>query len=267
VLLGRADPSGRLAESIPLRLEDTPSHLTFPGQDGEVVYGDDIYVGYRSYDTLNTPVAYPFGHGLSYTSFAYDDITVESVGVNRWRVRVAVRNSGERAGAEVVQLYVASEVGGVRRPAHELRGFAKVHLQPGEMQTVTIEIGPRDLSFWNARASRWQIEQGAHRIEVGSSSRNIRLSAAITSDGDGVVDPLREDSTLAEWVENPASAAALESIKSRLPVSLATTAPELIAMVRATPVMKFTAWGLGITVENVRDMIAHANATLDEQPV
>ena len=263
-LLGFTNPSGRLAESIPMRLEDTPSHLTFPGRDGQVMYGEDVYVGYRSYDTLGAAVAYPFGHGLSYTRFAYADLVVTAMGANRWAADVTVRNVGDRDGAEVVQLYVASEVGVVDRPVHELRDFAKVRLAPGEERSVRLEIGPRDLSFWNAREGRWQIEPGAHRIEIGASSRDIRLRATITSAGDGVVDPLRADSTLAEWARNPVGAAVLESMKAGLPTGLAEKAPELVAMVQATPVMKLTTWGLGLTEEIVHGVIARANSESEQ---
>ncbi|WP_309128862.1 glycoside hydrolase family 3 C-terminal domain-containing protein [Microbacterium sp.] len=262
VLLGEVSPSGRLAESIPLRLEDNPSHLTFPGRDSQVVYGDDIFVGYRSYDTLGTQVAYAFGFGLSYTSFRYHDLQIVEIGRNRWAVRVRIRNTGSRAGSDVVQLYVAADGGEVRRPAHELRAFAKVKLAPGEEKPVEMEIGPRDLAFWNAQARRWQVEPGRYRIEVGASSRDIRLRGEIHSPGDGIIDPLRADSTLAEWERNPVSAKVLEQMRAGMPAGMAEKAPELLAMVRSTPVMKLTTWGLGLTEEIVQDVIRKANDAL-----
>ncbi|PRA79735.1 glycoside hydrolase family 3 C-terminal domain-containing protein [Microbacterium sp. MYb66] len=262
VLVGHTNPSGRLAESIPLRLEDSPSHLTFPGQDSQVIYGDDIYVGYRSYDSLGTPVAYPFGHGLSYTRFSHDGLVIADRGDNCWSVQATIRNIGDRDGAEVVQLYIASETDRIRRPVHELRGFTKVHLAAGEEKTVSFDITPRDLSYWNARTGRWQLEPGNYRVEIGASSRDIRLEGTISSAGDGVIDPLRTDSTLAEWARNPVSARVLDTIKAGLPAGLAEKAPELVAMVQATPVMKLTTWGLGLTEDIVHDVVAQANGAL-----
>ena len=262
VLTGATNPSGRLAETIPVRLEHTPSFATFPGRDGEVIYGEDIYVGYRSYDTFAREVAYPFGHGLSYTTFAYEEAAVSSIGENAWRVRVTVRNTGDRAGSEVVQLYVAAPdtaPGPVTRPAHELRGFAKILLAPGETGAVTIDIGPRDLAFWNARASRWQIDPGTYVLEVGASSRDIRLRMDVRSPGDGVVDPLRLDSTLGEWAQHPVTAPMVRALREGLPAELQDTAPELAAMAQATPVMKLTTWGLGVTEDMVRDVVARTS--------
>src|SRR5690606_1724152 len=136
-------------------------------------------------------------------------IEVEQREKNAWSVRVTVRNTGDRAGAEVVQLYVASQTPHVARPVHELRAFEKVHLDPGEATTIEFAVTPRDLAFWNARHSRWQIAPGEYRFEVGASSRDIRVSASVTTSGDGIVDALRMDSTLGEWAAHPVSAAAI----------------------------------------------------------
>src|SRR5699024_6592712 len=121
-------------ETIPLRLEDTPSHLTFPGRDGIAVYGESVYVGYRHYDTLDLPVAYPFGHGLTYGSFAYDRLIVHETGPNSFRVTVRLTNTGSRETAEVAQLYVRSTADG--RPVHELRDYCRVELGPGRSRTL-----------------------------------------------------------------------------------------------------------------------------------
>lgn len=260
VLLGRVSPSGRLAESIPLRLEDTPSHLTFPGRDGQVLYGEDVYVGYRGYDTRAVEVAYPFGFGLSYTSFAYEGLEIEPMGPNSWSVSMRLRNAGVRAGGEVVQLYVAADSSAVDRPVHELRGFRKVFLEPGESRTVSWELEPRDFAFWNARFERWQVAPGEYRIEVGASSRDIRLVGTVHSAGDGVRDPLRLDSTLGEWSAHPVSAPLLAQMRAAMPAGAAEAAPELLEMVRSTPVIKLTTWGIGVTEETVRDVVARANA-------
>lgn len=217
VLLGAVNPSGRLTETIPHRLEDTPSHLTFPGTDWQALYGEDVFVGYRAYDTQGTDVAYPFGHGLSYTEFAYDDLRVTALGDNTWRATLSVTNRGERAGAEVVQLYVGAVDAQTVRPAHELRAFEKVFLEPGEQAEVSLEITPRDLAHWSARHGRWAIDAGRYRVEVGASSRDIRLVAEIESSGDAVVDPLHADSTVAEWAANPVGAQFIEGLRAALP--------------------------------------------------
>lgn len=264
VLLGVTNPSGRLPETIPHRIEDTPSYLTFPGRDGEVLYGEDIYVGYRSYDTHGTDVAYPLGYGLSYTSFSYDALDVVATETG-WTAHVTVRNVGERAGAEVVQLYIAPVGGEVTRPAHELRGFSKVALEPGESATVALPITLRDLSYWNAREDRWQVEAGQYRVEIGASSRDIRLTAAIESDGDGIIDPLHLDSTLAEWSSHPLGAEVIARMRAGLPADLTAGAPELEAMARSTPVMKLVTWGVGITEEVVRGIVSESEAAAESE--
>lgn len=258
VLLGVVCPSGRLTETIPNRIEDTPSFLNFPGLDGEVVYGEDVYVGYRGYDTRGTDVAYPFGHGLSYTTFEYESLHVTPTGDNAWEVRVSVRNTGERSGAEVVQLYIAAQNPTIPRPVHELRGCAKIFLDVGERREVVIGIGARDLSHWSSRDQRWKIEPGDYRIEVGASSRDIRLTSTVHTAGDGVVLPLRMDSTLREWAAHPLGADIVARMRAGIPDTVAASAPELAAMVYSTPVIKLATWGLGITEEVVREVVARS---------
>lgn len=260
VLLGAVNPSGRLTETIPHRLEDTPSHLTFPGTDGQALYGEDVFVGYRAYDTQGTDVAYPFGHGLSYTEFAYDDLRVTALGGNTWRATLSVTNRGERAGAEVVQLYVGAVDAQTVRPAHELRAFEKVFLEPGEQAEVSLEITPRDLAHWSGRHGRWAIDAGRYRVEVGASSRDIRLVAEIESSGDAVVDPLHADSTVAEWAANPVGAQFIEGLRAALPAGAAERAPELLAMVQSAPVVKLATWGLGITEEAIEGVVARSQS-------
>src|SRR6185312_5627478 len=143
LLRGVANPSGRLAESIPLRLADNPSYLNFPGEQGHVRYGEGVMVGYRHFVSVGRPVRYPFGHGLSYTGFATGDLRVEPAGRDAATAAVTVTNTGGRAGKHVVQVYVATTAGPVRRPARELRAFAKVSLAAGESRTVDLELGRR----------------------------------------------------------------------------------------------------------------------------
>jgi beta-glucosidase len=215
LVLGQAEPAGRLAETIPRRLADSPAFLNFPGEDGEVHYGEGIFVGYRYYDARSIDVAYPFGFGLSYTSFGYDDLTVESSGsadAGDLEVRVGgrVTNTGPRRGSEVVQLYVGQLDPAIERPVRELRGFAKVDLAPGAAQTVWFELGSRDFACWSTARADWHVPPGRYEIAVGSSSRDLQLTATIEIEGStGARRPLTGMSTLEEWLADPAGASAL----------------------------------------------------------
>lgn len=202
VLLGRVNPSGKLTETIPLRLEDSPAYLNFPGEAGRVVYGEGVYVGYRSYDAKRLEVDFPFGHGLSYTTFAYTDLRVDvhdADAADAFSVRVAVTNTGAVAGAEVVQLYTAESSAHVSMPLRQLRGFAKVLLQPGETREVTLAVARDDLGYFSEAAGRRLFEPGAVRVEIGASSRDIRVSADVDVPGPTLRLPLSEWSTWGEW--------------------------------------------------------------------
>jgi beta-glucosidase len=198
VLTGRVNPSGKLTETIPVRLRDCPAYLNFPGEEDHVRYGEGVFVGYRGYDESGTVVGYPFGHGLSYTSFAYSGLEAADRSVS-----CTITNTGERPGAEVVQLYVGDPVARVRRPPHELKGFAKVALEPGESRAVMFTLTDRDLSYWSVTLGRWVLEPGEFTVEIGASSRDIRLSTVINVDGPPVRVPLTVMSTVSEWLADP----------------------------------------------------------------
>ena len=181
VLVGKVNPSGRLAETFPLRIEDTPAFLNFPGDADEVRYAEGIFVGYRWYDKRRQPVQFPFGHGLSYTTFDYGPLEVSARRVQEvdgLTLSVAVTNTGRRAGSEVVQVYVRDVDASVSRPEKELKGFAKVHLAPTETRTVTVHLNARAFAFWHAGHHRWVVENGDFEILVGSSSADIRASCS-----------------------------------------------------------------------------------------
>jgi len=180
VITGTVNPSGRLAETIPLRLQDVPSYLSFPGEEGHVRYAEGVFVGYRGYDATLRPVAYPFGHGLSYTRFEYRDIRVGGDGDDGLTVECVVANTGDRAGHEVVQLYVGDPVSRVARPPRELKGFTRVFLEPGAAREIVFTLSPRDLSYWSRSRGDWMLERGEFRVQVGASSRDIRLTGHIT---------------------------------------------------------------------------------------
>jgi beta-glucosidase len=208
VLTGRVNPSGRLAETIPHRLEDNSSYLNFPGDSQVVRYGEGLYIGYRGYDKANQDVAFPFGFGLSYTTFDLSDLTVTTAGsvaadTLTATVTVTIANTGLVAGAEVVQIYVRDTDSSVSRPVRELKGFAKVHLEPGESQRVSIDLDQRAFSFWSSVHHRWVVEPGEFAIEVGPNSRDLPLSKSVTVDGPSIAAPLTRDSTLHEWMSDP----------------------------------------------------------------
>lgn len=216
VLLGAAEPGGRLAETIPVRLEDTASYLNFPGEDRHVRYGEGLHIGYRHHDAVAGEVSYPFGHGLSYTTFAYADLTVrllagtdDGTAEHGWRgrpmvaVSATVTNTGDRAGTEVVQLYVGRPDRTVARAPRELKAFAKVALAPGESETVTFTLAERDLAHWSPRAGAWVVEPGTAAVFVGASSRDLRLTGSVALDAPPLVVPLDRSSTLAEWLDHP----------------------------------------------------------------
>ena len=184
VLTGAQNPCGKLAETWACRYADTPAKENFGGDGPTVEYREGLYVGYRYYDTAGVPTAFPFGYGLSYTSFAYSDLNADENGVS-----LTVTNTGSCAGAEVVQLYVAKPDAKIFRPAKELKGFVKVQLEAGESKTVTIPLDDKAFRYWNVATDRWEVEGGSYQLLVGASSADIRLSAAVTVAGTGAPDP------------------------------------------------------------------------------
>ena len=213
LLFGLAEPAGRLAETIPLRLADTPSYLNFPGEDGHVRYGEGVFVGYRGFDALDTPVAFPFGHGLGYTTFDYAELTLE-VGADRVTVGCTITNTGDRRGSEIVQVYVGDRVAGVARPPRELKAFAKVDLEPGRSEQVQVVLSLRDFSYWSTRRHGWHLEAGEFDISVGASSRDLRLSDTVRLTSDAPPLPLDGMSTLQEFLDDGDAARLLRAAVS-----------------------------------------------------
>ncbi|MFC7598399.1 glycoside hydrolase family 3 C-terminal domain-containing protein [Terrabacter sp. GCM10028922] len=208
VLTGVVNPSGRLAESIPHRLEDSSSFLNFPGDSQVVRYGEGIFIGYRGYDQSRLEVAFPFGFGLSYTTFDLADLTVSTSGSVAddsfvARAEVTVTNTGTRAGAEVVQVYVRDVVSSVSRPVRELKGFTKVWLEAGESKRVQVVLDQRAFAFWSIQLRRWVVEAGEFAVEVGRHSRDLALSEVIIVAAPSIAPPLTRDSTLHEWLADP----------------------------------------------------------------
>ena len=203
VIFGQVSPSGKLAQSIPLDINDDPSMLNWPGEEGHVDYGEGVFVGYRYYDTYGKVVDYPFGYGLSYATFEITGVAVAKTGANTATVTATVTNTSDVDAAETVQVYVVPGKADVARPKHELKGFTKVFLKAGESKTVTIDLDERAFAYWSEKYNDWHVEAGEYAIEVGVSSRDIADTVAVALDGDGKTQPLTEWSTYGEWEADP----------------------------------------------------------------
>lgn len=260
LLTGSANPSGKLAETIPIRLEDNSSYLNFPGDPGVVRYGEGIFVGYRGYDKGAVDVSYPFGYGLSYTSFAISEVEVivdGSVdgGDLAVTVNAVVTNTGDLAGAEVVQVYVGDLESSAARPVRELKGFARVGLEPGASTLVSIALDERAFAFWSQRHGRWAVEAGAFEIAVGSSSRDIADQVVITLDAPSLAAPLSASSTLEEWLADPRGREVLTAAADRAGGILADQ--EAIKVIGNFPMSSLAAFGqLGWSRAKLDELVA-----------
>lgn len=181
ILLGRTNPSGKLAESYPKDIKDTPCYTTFAQPGRNALYKESIFVGYRYYDTFNLEVLFPFGYGLSYTTFAYENITVDG-NFPDLTVSFDIRNTGSVAGSEIAQLYIHHQHPTIFKAKRELKGFDKVYLEPSQSKKVSIDLGARSFSYFNTDVSDWVIENGEYEIQIGASLMDIRLKHTITYD-------------------------------------------------------------------------------------
>ncbi|WP_166904176.1 glycoside hydrolase family 3 C-terminal domain-containing protein [Mycobacterium sp. DL440] len=263
VLFGVVNPSGRLAETVPLRLQDSPAYLNFPSDSGHTVYGERMFVGYRWYDSRDMSVTFPFGHGLSYTRFDYSDLEVNPAGEGLC-VRVTVTNTGGRPGREVVQAYAGLPDSRVGRPTRWLAGFAGLTLEPGHGQTVEIPIDRADLAYWSTDAGRWVVEGGEYAVSVGASSRDLRLSATVTLAGDELRQPFTRDSTLGELLADPVAAQTIANVLSNAsPFGTADSAlgSDLLRMLGSVPIGRMAAFSAGrVTREQLDELLAGINA-------
>ena len=186
VLYGDVNPSGKLSETFPFQWHDHPAHRYFPGNQHRVEYRESVYVGYRYYDSAQCPVRFPFGHGLSYTTFAYSDVRLSATAIDQQTeltVTCTITNTGRRAGKEVVQLYVRDHESTLFRPRHELKGFTKVSLEPGASCEVTFTLDRRAFAYYDVTRADWVVESGLFTVEVGASSRDIRLHGEVHVSG------------------------------------------------------------------------------------
>jgi beta-glucosidase len=207
ILFGQANPCGKLAETFPLKLDDTPAYLNWPGECGQVRYGEGLFIGYRYYDARQIPVSFPFGYGLSYTTFAYSKVRASAEtfkDVNGVTVSVDVTNTGRVAGKEIVQVYVHDQQAALARPYKELKGFAKVALEPGETKTVSIPLDFRAFAYYHPEYKRWITESGAFDILVGASSADIRGTQTVMLESTLALPPILDnESTVREWLADP----------------------------------------------------------------
>ena len=281
VLTGVVNPSGRLSETFPIRIEDTPPFPEFPGLDGEARYGEGVFIGYRWYDTRKIAPLFPFGYGLSYTTFAYTGIKADATSVDDedgTRVHVTVKNTGRRAGQEVVQLYVHERAPRVHQPERQLRHFTKVALKPGEAKTVTFALTRRDFAYWDVRIHDWAVQSGTFDVQVGGSSRDLPLTVALDVTARHVVHPkLTRDSLLKSFKETPGGKAVFDEILNNALAGLGlagelTGTPEQIAAKEKSRAMltvfiqEMQAWKLvglsrgTITEEKLNELLERANA-------
>jgi beta-glucosidase len=228
ILFGKVNPSGKLAETYPHKLAHTPAHLNFPGENGAVRYGEGLFIGYRYYDTKDVPVLFPFGHGLSYTTFAYSNLQVYteqgrtvSAGsfkdVDGLTVSVDVTNTGRAAGKEIVQLYVHDREARLKRPYKELKGFAKVALQPGETKTVTLTLDSRAFAYYDPAYNRWITEDGQFDILIGASAADIRCQTKVTLQSTLQLPTiLHKESTIRAWFDDPIGKAIFQPMFNEL---------------------------------------------------
>jgi beta-glucosidase len=274
VLFGEVNPSAKLTETIPVRLEDTPAFLDFPGEFSHTRYGEGLFVGYRWYDARRLEVAFPFGHGLSYTSFSYADATSAVDADGDIEVTVAVTNAGDRAGREVVQVYTSLPGSSVQRAPRELKAFASVALEPGETQVVTLTVRRKDLAYWDIRGDRWVVEGGEYTVDVAASSRDIRSTVSVAVTGDEFTLPLSRTSSMGEVLRHPVAGpivqAAIAQMMGGLDQSAASIMPEgvdMSKMMESFPIGRIGMMGAlgggdgaGTSPEMIDGLIAMANA-------
>jgi beta-glucosidase len=183
IIFGHVNPSGKLPLTFPKRIEDNPAYLNYPGENGKVLYGEGLFVGYRYYDAKKIEPLFPFGYGLSYTTFEYENLNLSTARLgtdDKLEVTLVVKNTGDTAGKEAVQLYIRDVESTLVRPEKELKGFCKVDLKPGQKKSVSFTIGSEELSFYNPDLKEWMAEPGDFEILVGASSRDIRARAVFS---------------------------------------------------------------------------------------
>lgn len=275
LLFGEVNPSGKLAETFPLKLSDNPSYLNFPGEGDRVEYREGIYVGYRYYDTKQVEPLFPFGHGLSYTSFQYSDLKLSSKQIQDHEqlvVQVTVTNTGTRAGKETVQLYVRDVESSVNRPSKELKGFAKLMLKAGESAVTTITLDKRAFAYYNVQLGDWHVESGRFELLLGNSAANIIVTETVDVIGTTELPVIaHRNSTIGDLLNDPRKAEIAQALLKQFQQGLGVAADAaskaegmsdmFAAMMKFMPLRNLTAFSQGQFTEEMLDgLIAQLNA-------
>lgn len=283
VLFGKANPCGKLAETIPYKLADNPSYLNFPGDGQTVAYKEGVFVGYRYYDTKEMPVRYPFGYGLSYTTFEYSDLQLSADKIkdtDTLKVTLKVKNTGDRAGKEIVQLYVADKTGAACRPAKELKNFVKVELQPQEEKTVEMELDKRSFAWYNTQIHDWYAASGEYEILAAASSRDIRLKKTVYVESTTELPiHVHMNTTIGELLENPRTKAVIEGMTDSLiehmggssgdeeeesAASEAISKEMSLKMMENSPLRTLRSF-MGMSTEEIKELIEKLQAAADKR--
>ena len=280
VLFGDANPCGRLPETFPLKLEDNPSYLYYGGEGDVAEYREGVFVGYRYYDKKKMEVLFPFGYGLSYTTFEYSGLKFSAEKIrdtDTMTVTATVKNTGSRAGKTVVQLYVGDAESTPIRPVRELKGFVKVALQPGESREVSFTLDKRAFAYWNQQIHDWHVETGVFRIEVGASSRDLPLCGTVVVES--TVELPRHytlDSIFMDVMADPKAKAVLMPMMQKTMAAFsqeeqeggseaakeAVTADMAMAMMNYMPLRGAFSFGGGITAEEAEQLLKKLNGQL-----
>ncbi len=276
IIFGKKTPSGKLPETFAKRLEDYPSYINFPGDENTVMYNEGVFVGYRGFEAKNQSVLFPFGHGLSYTSFEYSNMTLSSSKITEdenMTVTVSVKNTGLYEGKEIVQLYITDEKSSVLRPKKELKGFEKVKLEPEESKTVTFKLDRRSFAFWHPTLGGWRVESGTFTVHVGSSSADIRLSKSFTVKAAHWTDVTYDRGTrLAQLKDHPVVGNYISGLIKKMTVSFGDSDPEtpegmmMTAMVQEMPLKSVVSFSCGQTLKEEQLEILLAVLNGKEKP-
>ena len=277
VLYGNTNPSGHLAETFPIRVQDTPCYLTYGGEHDKSVYSEGVFVGYRYYASKEMNVLFPFGHGLSYTTFSYSNLTVEREQIReseKLRVSVDVTNTGNRFGKEVIQLYVAPKNSTVIRPVRELRAFDKIGIAPGETKTVTFLLDGRAYAYWSTEIHDWHVESGEYEIQIGKNAQDIVLSKTVYVESEHMIPKVFTlNSTMGEIMADAKGKAVFEQAVSKMAgadaqemenQSLegdgeAISAEMMAAMMEAMPLRQLISFVPGVTKEALTSLVKVLN--------
>lgn len=257
LLFGEVNPSGKLPETFPVQLSDNPSFLNFPGEGDRVEYREGIFVGYRYYDTKQLEPLFPFGYGLSYTSFEYSELQIDRTSMtdqDTVNVQVTVRNTGSRGGQEIVQLYVHDPESSVIRPEQELKGFAKVALEPGESKTVSFTLDKRAFAYYHTELHDWHVETGEYELRIGASSRDIRLKQTIeVTSTVKLKQVFHRNTTIGDIAANPATKPIAEELTKRSGLNdmMGDNPDMLLAMTRFMPLRAMINFGQGKYTEDM----------------